>query len=156
MGFLDRIVPFLARLFLVVLFPFSGVSKILDWNLAMQQASSSFMPGAPLLIVGMIVELVAPVLILLGVWDRLAAFLLAGFCMVTAVMFHDFWNYPGLLSPSGGPALDHFWEFLKNFGLAGGLMLVMLDARPRPFSDFVARPLSSTGADAPASTRRPA
>lgn len=156
MGLLDRVVPFLARLFLVILFPFSGLSKILDWNLAMQQASSSFMPGAPLLIVGMLLELVAPVLILFRVLDRLAAFLLAGFCIVTALMFHDFWNYPGLFSPAGGPALDHFWEFLKNFGLAGGLMLVMLDARPRPFSDFVTHPLSSTGGDAVEPARPPA
>ncbi|HYN39091.1 MAG TPA: DoxX family protein, partial [Rhodospirillales bacterium] len=120
MRFLDRIMPFLARLFLVILFPFSGLSKIMDWNLAMQQAETSFMPGAPLLIAGMFVELVMPVLILIRVWDRLAAFILAGFCAATALMFHDFWNYPGLLSPGGGPGLDHFWSFLKNFGLVGG------------------------------------
>ena len=144
MGLLDRIVPFLARLFLVILFPFSGISKILDWNLAMQQAEASFLPGAPLLVIGMIVELAMPLLILVRVWDRVAAFVLAGFCVATAVMFHDFWNYTGLFSPGGGPALDHFWEFLKNFGLAGGLMFIMLDARPRPFSDFVRHPFRST------------
>jgi putative oxidoreductase len=148
MAFLDRIVPFIARLFLVILFPFSGLSKILDWNLAMQQAASSFMPGAPLLIAGIFIELVMPVLILIRLRDRLAAFILAGFCVATALMFHDFWNYPGLLAPGGGPALDHFWEFWKNLGLAGGLMFIVLDAQTRPFSDFVRRPFSSTGPDA--------
>ena len=143
MAFLDRIMPHLARIFLVVLFPFSGLDKIVHWDMALQQAASSFLPAAPLLLVlGMIVEFVTPVCIVLRIYDRLAAFVLAGFCILAAVLYHDFWNYPGLFAPGGGPALDHFWEFLKNFGLVGGLMFVMLGARTRPFSDFVHHPLS--------------
>jgi uncharacterized membrane protein YphA (DoxX/SURF4 family) len=26
--------------------------------------------------------------------DRLAAFILAGFCVITAVLFHQFWRFP--------------------------------------------------------------
>jgi putative oxidoreductase len=159
MSFLDRIMPHLARIFLVGMFPFSGLDKIVHWDLALQQAASSFLPAAPLLLVlGMIVEFVTPVCIVLRIFDRLAAFVLAGFCVLTAVLYHDFWNYPGLFAPGGGPALDHFWEFLKNFGLAGGLMFVMLGARTKPFGDFARHPLSRSGepSDHPVAARAPA
>ncbi len=147
MKLLDRLTPHLARFFLVVLFPFSAIDKMIHWDAAMQQATSSFLPGgAVLLVVAMLVELLCPLAILLQRFDRIAAFILAGFCAVTAVLYHPFWNFPGLLDPAGGPALPHFWDFLKNFGLAGGLMYVMLGARVLPLSAVAAAPLASGAA----------
>ncbi|MDB5987744.1 MAG: hypothetical protein JWR16_2797 [Nevskia sp.] len=147
MNFLDRLTPLMARLFLVVLFPFSALDKMIHWNAAMEQATSSFLPGgAVLLVLAMIIELVCPLCILLQRYDRLAAFVLAGFCVVTAVLYHPFWNFPGLIDGSGEQALSHFWDFLKNFGLAGGLMYVVLGARTAPLSAVMRAPLAS-GAD---------
>jgi putative oxidoreductase len=61
----------------------------------------------------------------LGWFDRPAALLLAGFCVVTAFLYHPFWAYPDFFSPGDDSrARDHFWQFLKNFGLVGGLLLV--------------------------------
>jgi putative oxidoreductase len=56
--------PHLARICLVVLFPFSGLDKIVNRESALKQAASSFLPGAPvLLVLAMIVEFVTPVCI---------------------------------------------------------------------------------------------
>jgi len=80
----------------------------------------------------------------LGWHDRLAAFVLAGFCAVTAVFYHQFWRYPDFWRFREGEDLQHFWEFLKNFGLVGGLGLVMLAPRTLPLSMIVQHPLAST------------
>ncbi len=147
MRFIDPYVPFILRLFLVILFPFSALDKIVHWDTALQQANSSFLPGGNvLLILGAMIEIIAPLCILLQKFDRLAAFLLAGFCIVTAFLYQNFWDYPGgfFVRGDGGPALSHLWEFLKNFGLAGGLLFITLDAKPQPFSEFLHKPISST------------
>lgn len=115
-----------ARVCLVVIFPFSGLDKILNWGSALKQAESSFVPGGPvLLVLAMMVEFVTPVCIVSGWYDGFAAFVLAGYCVITAVLYHNFWKYPRFWSP-GSVGYAHFWDFLKNFGLAGGLILVVL------------------------------
>ena len=117
-------------------------------------------PAAPaMLVAAIVVELVAPVCIVLGWHDRLAAFVLAGFCVVTAVLYHQFWRYPEFWRFQEGEGLEHFWEFLKNFGLVGGLGLVMLAPRTLPLSDVAQQPLASTyvaGPDAGQSDADPA
>jgi putative oxidoreductase len=119
-----------ARILLVMLFPPSAVDKIVHWNLALEQANSSFLPdGGLLLIIGMVIEIVCPVLIVFRRFDASASAVLALFCAATAILYHNFWAYPGLFAPQGGPALDQLWEFLKNFAIVGGLMFVMRDGR---------------------------
>ena len=71
--------PLLARICLVVLFPFSGLDKIVNRDNALKQAASSFLPGAPvLLVVAMIVEFVTPVCVVSGWYDGSAASSLLG------------------------------------------------------------------------------
>ena len=69
-----------------------------------------------------------------GVYDRIAAFVLAGFCVVTAFLYHPFWAYPDFwIESDSSQAREHFWQFLKNFGLVGGLLLVVFAGiSPRP------------------------
>ena len=151
MTLLNDYAPLLLRICLVVLFPFSGLDKIVNWRAAMKQAGEGILaPVAPaMLVLGMIVEIVTPVCIVLGWHDRLAAFLLAGFCAVTAVLYHQFWRYPDFWRFKEGEGLEHFWEFLKNFGLVGGLGLVVLAPRTLPATNFLQHPLSSTQVSGP-------
>ncbi len=151
MTLLNDYAPLLLRICLVVLFPFSGLDKIVNWRAAMKQAGEGILaPVAPaMLVLGMIVEIVTPVCIVLGWYDRLAAFLLAGFCAVTAVLYHQFWRYPDFWRFKEGEGLEHFWEFLKNFGLVGGLGLVVLAPRTLPATNFLQHPLSSTQVSGP-------
>ncbi len=121
--------PTALRICLVVLFPFSALDKILNWPSAMKQAATMPWPQA-MLAASIVVELAAPVCIVIGWHDRLAAFILAGFCVVTAVLFHPFWRFSDFWRFREGEGLQHFWEFLKNFGLVGGLGFIALAAHP--------------------------
>ncbi len=157
MSWLDVIlVPLVIRICLVVLFPFSALDKILDWDGALKQAKSSIVPTAAapvLLVLAIVVELVTPFCIVIGWHDRLAAFVLAGFCVASALLYHNFWTYPDFWIKGDSKARSHFWDFLKNFGLVGGLLLVTFGTSLVP-ADYVAtHPLSSTpiySQDAPA------
>ena len=140
---LNDYAPLLLRIMLVVLFPFSALDKIVNWGAALKQAGST--PFAPAMLVAAIVlEFVAPACIVTGWHDRLAAFLLAGFCVVTALLYHPFWRYADFWRFREGEGLQHFWEFLKNFGLVGGLGLIVLSPRTLPATEALRHPLASS------------
>jgi putative oxidoreductase len=148
MTLIDNYAPLLLRICLVALFPFSALDKIVNWSSAMKQAGT--LPFKPaMLAASIVVEIVAPVCIVAGWHDRLAAFVLAGFCVVTAILFHQFWRFPGFWHFKEGEGLEHFWEFLKNFGLVGGLGLIMLAPRTLPISVVVQHPFASTHVSGP-------
>lgn len=145
--------PLLIRIFLVVLFPFSALDKIFNWHGALRQANSSFLPGGPvLLVLGMTLELLGPACILSGWHDRLAAFLLALYCIVTALLYHNFWAWPDFWKQGDSVARTHFWDFLKNFCVAGGMLLLVFSTQMAPVGAVVTHPLSSTPVYTPAGT----
>ncbi len=117
--------PVLARIFIVWIFPFSFLDKIINWDSALKQATSSWLPGGPvLLILAMIVELLTPPMIVFGFYDGIAAFILAGYCVITGIVYHAFWTYPRFWSPES-EGYPHIWDFFKNFAIVGGLIFVM-------------------------------
>ena len=118
-----------ARMLLVLMFPFSALDKVLHWRDALQQANSSFLPGGPVLVVlAMVLEVASPVCIVAGWHPRIAAFALAAFCVVTALLYHPFWRAGDFWADGTSVDRNHFWDFTKNLGLAGGLLLVGLGA----------------------------
>ncbi len=128
----NRTLRTLTRLSLVCLFPPSALDKILDWPEAIKQASSGILPGAPaLLTAAILVETVAPVMIVAEKRDREAALVLAAFCAATGLLYHPFWTYKDLAKQEGSKGRAQLWDFLKNFGLVGGLLLVAFDGRSR-------------------------
>ena len=118
-----------ARIFLVGMFPPSALEKIWHWNNAVAQTRSGGPPAllvVPMLLAAIAVEGITPLMIVLRLWDRPAAALLALFCVVSAFLYHPFWKGPDFFSPrDDSVAREHFWQFLKNFGLTGGLMFVI-------------------------------
>jgi putative oxidoreductase len=137
-------IPLLARMSLVILFPFSGLDKIVHWDDAMKQADSSFLRGGALLLVAAIaIEFVTPICIVLAWHGRLAAFVLALFCVVTAILYHPFWKFPGFWSGNNIVGRNHFWDFLKNFGLVGGLLLIIAGGALIPASTILRHPLQA-------------
>jgi len=143
MTFVNDYAPLVLRICLVILFPFSGLDKILNWSSAMKQAGSVPFPQG-MLVISILVEFGAPICIVSGWHDRFAAFILAGFCVITALLFHQFWRFPEFWRFKEGEGLQHFWEFLKNFGLVGGLGLVMLGAQTLPVSAVARHPFVSS------------
>ena len=92
-----------------------------------KQAESSFVPGGGALVIAAIaIEIVTPICIVIGWHDRIAALVLAAFCVVTAVLYHPFWKFADWWSPGDSKGRRHLWDFLKNFGLTGGLLMVAI------------------------------
>lgn len=123
----------LSRLCLIALFPFSALDKVMNWSQALKQANSGPLPGGPaLLTAAIVVESVTPVCIVTGRHDRTAASLLAAFCVATAVLYHPFWKYDDLLDKGKSKGREDLWDFLKNFGLVGGLLMVVFAPNAEP------------------------
>jgi len=132
----EEFVAFIARLCLVLLFPFSALDKIFNHQSAMDQSAHGLVPlPAPiavlLLVLGGMLEVIGPICILLGFYRRQAALLFIFYVIATAVLFHNFWSFP--FNSDGWD--QHFWEFLKNFGLAGGFLYIATEATMQPLRD---------------------
>lgn len=135
MSVIDRWLPGIARFCLILLFPFSALDKIFDYSSAVAQANQSGMPmpGWALLLMGGCLEVFGSLGILFNVYRRPFALLFCFYCIVTAVMFHNFWDFP--FRSAGW--MNNFWPFLKNFGLVGGFLYVAAGARMQPIAGAV-------------------
>jgi putative oxidoreductase len=143
------IVPALAaRVLLVMLFlPFSALDKILNFRPAVDQAAEATRSrslATILIFAGLGVEVLMSLSILTGVADRLAAIVLAVYCVVTALLWKQFWKTPdfGLCGASRGREM--FWDFLKNLALGGGFLALAFGASASGFVGFVSHPLASS------------
>ncbi len=138
------LVAFVQRLVLVGLFfPFSAIDKIVNFKGATRQAAELAPAIAPLLIgAGLFVEIFMSLGVLTGIADRLAAFILGGYCGITALLWKQFWK-PGDFW-SGGKGRELFWDFLKNFALGAGFMFVTFGTGPADVAGFVEHPLASS------------
>lgn len=103
----------LGRLLLVGLFLAAGASKITGYAGTQQYMAAMGVPGALLPLV-IALEIGGGLAILLGWQTRVAALLLAGFSLVSAVIFHA--NFADQIQQI---------LFLKNVSIAGGLLLLV-------------------------------
>ena len=132
-------------LLVVLFFPFSALDKIINLRGAVAQAGQ-IAPGALavlFILAGLGVEILMPVAILTGVADRAAGVVMAGYCMVTALLWKQFWRPGDFWHAGDSRARDLFWDFLKNFSLAGGFLLLVVGVHGG-IGAFFANPLAST------------
>ncbi|MDX1506852.1 MAG: DoxX family protein [Woeseiaceae bacterium] len=107
-----------ARAAMAAIFVLSGISKIGAFE-ATQGYMEAFGLPARLLWPTIAFEILAGFALLVGLGARQAAFLLAGFSIVTALIFHrDF-----------GDQVQQIM-FLKNVAMAGGLLLLARNGSP--------------------------
>jgi putative oxidoreductase len=145
---LSIVVTFAARALLVMLFlPFSALDKILNFKQAVGQAAEAIpnrFLAAIAILAGLGVEILMSLAILAGIADRMAAFILAGYCIVTALLWKQFWKQPDFRLKGASRGRDVFWDFLKNLALAGGFLALAFGADASGFRDFLAHPLASS------------
>lgn len=111
---MDKYIPLVARILLSVIFIMAGLSKMGDGGAGtIQYMESMGVPGM-LFWPAAIFEVVAGIAILIGFKTRIFAFLLAGFCAVSAILFH--------MIPSDQTQMA---MFMKNFAMAGGFLMLM-------------------------------
>ena len=124
MNTLQSLAAPLGRVLLALIFVSAGLNKISGYAGTQAYMESAGVPGALLPLV-IAVELLGGLAIILGWQARIAAFLLAGFCVLSGFLFH---YVPG----------DQMQTIMlmKNLGLAGGfLMIVALGAGAWPLDN---------------------
>ncbi|MCE4224953.1 DoxX family protein [Methylobacterium sp. C25] len=147
-GGVEVLVTFLARLSLVLLFlPFSALDKVLNFSAATGQAErivSSKTLARALILVGLFVEIVMSAGVLGGIADRFCAFVLAGYCGVTALLWKQFWREPDFRLVGKSQGREVFWDFLKNFAVAGGFLMIAFGPNAGGVARFIEAPFAST------------
>jgi len=118
------LIDLISRVLISLLFLFNGYFKIINYDGTIEWMESYGVPGI-FLTPAIILEIAAPILIIIGYNTRLAASLLAGFCIATAFVFHtDFSNQMQITS------------FLKNIALAGGFLIIAINGARKFSLDF--------------------
>lgn len=115
MSSLHDLTSLVARLLIASLFLVFGFEKVTGYASSVGYMEAYGLP-ATLLPVAIATELGGGFAILFGIFSRWAAVALAIFCIVTALVFHTAW--------SGDGGQVQFINFMKNIGLAGGLLLL--------------------------------
>ena len=112
---MTNILDLVGRVFISLVFLLSGINKIGNYEGSLGWMESFGTPGI-FLIPAIILEVVAPMLIIIGYKVKIAAALLSVFCIVTALIFHtDFSNQM------------QFVSFMKNIALAGGFLFLVIN-----------------------------
>lgn len=102
----------IGRLFLSMIFIFSGFTKITGYAGTQGYMESMGVPGMLLPLV-IAVELFGGLAILFGLKARFVAILLVGFNVISALIFHQFWIDESQMNP-----------FMKNIAMAGGFLMI--------------------------------
>jgi putative oxidoreductase len=136
------------RIFLVLLFlPFSALDKIVNFKGAVAQARE-VVPNptmaAGLIMAGLCVEIFMSLGVVTGVADRACALVLAGYCGVTALLWKQFWKPGDFWRSNTGQGRTLFWDFLKNFALGAGFLLVTFGTDAGSVSRLLAHPVASS------------
>lgn len=137
---IQSIFDFLGRALISIIFIFSAGHKILDWNNTEQflhQTLTDWMPvtfGSPsmqggldwalantttLLCLAVLFELIGGLLVFLGLWVRLGAFLLVCFLFASTLVFHHFWDF------AEPQRQIEMVSFMKNVSIMGGLLFIL-------------------------------
>ena len=109
-----HIVEILGRLLLSAIFLINGIGKIFNYEATIQYMENFDVPDY-LIIPAITVEILFPILLIIGYYTKFSALVLSLFTLVLAVIFHtDFSNQMQLMS------------FLKNIAIAGGFLIIFV------------------------------
>ena len=112
-----NLIDLIGRILISALFLISAYNKIFSIDGSMSWMEGFGVPGF-LLYPAIALEIILPLCIIIGYQARIAAGLLAIFCLATAFIFHlDFIDPIQKIS------------FLKNLGLAGGFLFILANVK---------------------------
>ena len=112
---MTNILDLFARILISTLFLINGIFKITNYDGTVDWREGYGVPGI-LIIPAIIIEILGPILIIVGYQTKITAAFLSLFCLATAIIFHnDFSNQMQLTS------------FLKNIALAGGFLFLVIN-----------------------------
>ena len=110
-----QVIQVLGRIFLSTIFLIEGMNKIFNYESTIEYMENFNVPEY-LAIPAIIVEILFPLLLIVGYQTKISALVLAIFTLATALIFHtDFTNQMQLTS------------FLKNFAITGGFLIIFVN-----------------------------
>ncbi|RWM23477.1 MAG: DoxX family protein [Mesorhizobium sp.] len=109
-----------ARLLLGGAFVFAGLRNIQNAGFLTQLMTTRGVPQARLMLwLGIVLQIVAGGLVIVGIWTALAAVCLILFLLVATPMFHNFWDH------QGQERAARINGFVGNVALIGGFLALM-------------------------------
>ena len=118
------IVELVSRIFLSVLFLIEGIGKIFIQENVVMYMEDYGVPGI-LFIPAVILEILFPLLLIVGYKTKLAALIMASFTFIVAIIFHtDFSEGIQMIL------------FLKNLAFTGGLMVLFVHGPSKISLDY--------------------
>ena len=119
-----QIIEVLGRMFLSALFLIEGINKIFYYEETIQYMEN-FDVAEYLAIPAIILEILFPLLLIIGYQTKIAALVIALFTIVVAIIFHT--NFD-----------DHmqFITFFKDIAIAGGFLIIFVNGPGRFSLDY--------------------
>ena len=119
-----QIIEVLGRIFLSTLFLIEGINKIFNYEETTQYMESFSVPEY-LAIPAIILEILFPLLLIIGYQTKIAALVIASFTIVVAIIFHtNFEDHMQLIA------------FFKDIAIAGGFIIIFVNGPGRFSLDY--------------------
>ena len=119
-----QVVEIVGRIFLSTLFLIEGISKIFNYNGTIQYMESFGVPEY-LAIPAIVLEILFPLLLIIGYQTKIASLVMVIFTIVVAIIFHT--NFD-----------DHmqFITFFKDIAIAGGFIIIFVNGAGKFSVDY--------------------
>ena len=119
-----RVIDILGRIFLSTIFLIEGVSKIFNYEETIQYMENFSVPGY-LAIPAIILEILFPLLLIIGYQTKIAALVMMIFTIVVAIIFHT--NFDDQMQ---------FITFFKDIAIAGGFIIIFVNGAGKFSVDY--------------------
>ncbi|MBL4738853.1 MAG: hypothetical protein DSY28_01150 [Alphaproteobacteria bacterium] len=119
-----RVIDVLGRIFLSTLFLIEGTNKIFNYEETIQYMENFGVPGY-LAIPAIILEILFPLLLIIGYQTKIAALVMMIFTIVVAIIFHT--NFDDQMQ---------FITFFKDIAIAGGFIIIFVNGAGKFSVDY--------------------
>ena len=119
-----QVIEVLGRIFLSTLFLIEGMSKIFNYEETVQYMESFSVPGY-LALPAIILEILFPLLLIIGYQTKIAALVMMIFTIVVAIIFHT--NFDDQMQ---------FITFFKDIAIAGGIIIIFVNGAGKFSVDY--------------------
>ena len=119
-----RVIDVLGRIFLSTLFLIEGTNKVFYYEETIQYMENFSVPGY-LAIPAIILEILFPLLLIIGYQTKIAALVMMIFTIVVAIIFHT--NFDDQMQ---------FITFFKDIAIAGGFIIIFVNGAGKFSVDY--------------------
>jgi len=119
-----QVIEVLGRIFLSTLFLIEGTNKIFNYEVTIQYMENFGVPEY-LVIPAIILEILFPLLLIIGYQTKIAALVMMIFTIVVAIIFHT--NFDDQMQ---------FITFFKDIAIAGGFIIIFVNGAGKFSVDY--------------------